>query len=273
MLLLGVGGVAATFLLVATGALAFYVYSESISLDQQRRQLALEQAQPIAPPPAVLPSAPAEPLVVAKAEPASVVIPQDLALRPLAVEALPDRVDAAPLDNSPAAVMKRKGNELVAAGDFSGARNFYRSAVEANPYYFEGYNNLGNTYTDTGAHGVAEPVYQRGLSLAPESDTLRFNLGNSYFRAGRYNEAIPHLERLIYYKPEDKEARLILGCCYYHLQRFNDAAQQFSVVLKEQSNHPEANFNMGLTLRALGQADLASAYLREAQRVREEAQQ
>jgi tetratricopeptide (TPR) repeat protein len=166
--------------------------------------------------------------------------------------------------------MKARGNDLRRQGDLERAREYYRAAIQADASYFEGYNNLGNTYTDTGDHGAARPIYEQGLSIVPESETIRFNLGNSLMRAGRYHEAAQEFERVIYYNQSDVEARLLLGICYYHLGRLNDSANVFLAILARQKDHPEANYNLALVMDRLGRGELADAYRREAFRVKPE---
>lgn len=259
--------------LLLTGALGYLGWLMLSPARQTPNQVPITAQAPAAVKKAEPPKPPA-PTPAAKPEP----LPEELQVGTLLrapSTSLPVRrsgvdMDSAARDASPAGQLKSKGNEIRRRGDLTEARQFYRAAVEADPNYYEGYNNLGNTYTDTGAHSEAAPIYQRGLVIVPESETLRFNLGNSLMRAGRYAEAAAEFERVVYYNESDMEARLLLGICYYHQGRFNEASAVFQSILAVEKEHAIANYNLGLVMDRIGRPELGDAYRREAFRVRPE---
>ncbi|MCC6548228.1 tetratricopeptide repeat protein [Candidatus Sumerlaeota bacterium] len=163
--------------------------------------------------------------------------------------------------------LKEEGNAEVKNGNFAGARTSYQAAVEADPLYYEGWNNLANTYNDEGKQAEAEPIYKRGLAIEPESASLRFNLGNSHFRAKRYKDALNEFNVVLEQNPNDIDAHLLAGIAHYKLGEFAEASKHFQTVTVINPENADGYYNMALALRRQGQDALARVYYRDAIRL------
>jgi tetratricopeptide (TPR) repeat protein len=79
--------------------------------------------------------------------------------------------------------------EYLNRGDAANALPFARQAVAAAPDDFVARKVLGQSLLDSGdANGAIEEL-QRGVTLAPESPSLRFQLARAYQKAGRLEDA------------------------------------------------------------------------------------
>ncbi|CAN5358331.1 hypothetical protein BH09SUM1_BH09SUM1_32480 [soil metagenome] len=163
--------------------------------------------------------------------------------------------------------MKDVGNAHVKKHDYEVAQKFFESSVKANPDYFEGWNNLANTLADTGSINRAEPLYRKGLALAPDSTVLHFNRGNTLYRLGRHAEALQEFQTVLQSEPDDRDALLLSGNCLYHLERYAEAAAQFQALLADDPMIAEANYNLALTFAKEGKPSLAKQFRDQATRL------
>lgn len=163
--------------------------------------------------------------------------------------------------------LRTKGNDLVQKGDFASARQYYRAAINADPLYYQGYNNLANTYSDEGNQEQAEPIYAKGLEIEPASSNLRFNLGNAHFRAGRWEEALEQFNQVLTQNPGDQEAHLLAGVAHFKVGRFDEAAAHFRAITTLNPENGAAFYNLSLAYRRQGQDGLAQVAYRDAIRL------
>ena len=161
-------------------------------------------------------------------------------------------------------MLQQAGNSLAARKDYTLARKFYQSTIDRNPGYYQGYNNMANTYSDEGHAEQAAPIYKKGLEISPKSAFLHFNLGLSYYRASRYNEGLQEFQWAIQIDQNDSEAHLMAGICLYRLSDFEQAAWYFHRAVKLDNASAEAFYNLSVVYRKLGRASLADSYLAQA---------
>lgn len=161
-------------------------------------------------------------------------------------------------------MLQSAGNTLVARKDYPLARKFYQSTIDRNPGYFQGYNNLANTYSDEGRLEQAAPIYRKGLEISPKSAFLHFNLGLSLYRAKRYTESLQEFQWAIQIDSNDSEAHLMAGICLYRLSDFEQSAAYFHRAVKLDNASAEAFYNLSVVYRKMGRANIADSYLAEA---------
>lgn len=164
-------------------------------------------------------------------------------------------------------VMKEEGNQYVERRNFEKAREIYREAIEKKPDFYQGYNNLANTFSDEGRHGEAQPIYERGLRYSPNSTHLLFNIANTSFRAGQYGKSLVEMERVLALDPNDSEGHLIAGICAYKLGLYEQARVHFADVIDLEPNNAEAYYNLSLAYRQMGHASAARTFFDEAIRI------
>src|SRR5207248_1219794 len=79
------------------------------------------------------------------------------------------------------------GTALRRLGDWNGAEQAFRRALEIQPRLAPGIeNNLGNVADDRGDFDSAEAHYARAIELNPDAPEARWNLGRLLLRKGDY---------------------------------------------------------------------------------------
>ena len=163
--------------------------------------------------------------------------------------------------------LKDRGNQLVESGEIVAARDAYRQAIQMNPGFYQGYNNLANTYTDQGNYQQAVPLYREGLRQAPDSTTIMFNLANMSFRQGYWWQALQEIERVIERDDSDSEAHLMAGICSFQLGNYERAKSHFTRVIQLDPESAEGHYNLSLAYQRMGSPGVAQSYYAEAVRL------
>ena len=83
-----------------------------------------------------------------------------------------------------------KGSELdVDESRHNAAANWYRKALEIDPYLVPALINLANIHYGKDELAEAQALYERAIGLDPDFFEAHFNLGNIYHDLGRFQEA------------------------------------------------------------------------------------
>ena len=113
------------------------------------------------------------------------------------------------------------------------------------------FNNLGNSYNDTGNTESAMQVLERAVEINPSLSESRTNLGNIYQRKDRIDDAIYQYRSALKINPNDAKTHNNLGNAYTKKEWFIDAISEYEISLKLDSNFIDCYKN------------LASAYLKK----------
>ena len=145
-----------------------------------------------------------------------------------------------------------------------------QTAVKLRPNFVDAHVRLGEAYLIgiANAKDAVEPL-QRALQLQPDLSRARRLLGTAYLRQHRTDEAIHHLKQA----QQDSEARYLLGLAYFQADDFIQAIPHFEAVIKRQSRHAKAHFNIGNCYLRTGKIAEGRAALRTFEKlIREEEQ-
>lgn len=127
----------------------------------------------------------------------------------------------------------RKGKELADRGEWSGAEEYYRQALEIFPEYADALAGLGDVRVEQQRSGEAQAHYQKAIELDPGAWEAYRGLGNLYAAQGKHKEAAPLLKQAAVHlsRPDVFDA---LGRCYTALGKRAAAKWAFekSEVLK-----------------------------------------
>ena len=115
-------------------------------------------------------------------------------------------------------------------------------AINLTPDFTDAYVRLGEAYLIGMARAkeATEPL-EHVLQLQPDHARARRLLGDAYLRQNRIADAIHHLKQLV----RDSEARYLLGLAYFQKEDFTQAIPHFEAVIKRESRHAKAHFNLG----------------------------
>lgn len=114
--------------------------------------------------------------------------------------------------------------------------------------------NIGNTYRRAGHDAEAAPIYDRGLTLDPDSPALNLAVGETFVRAGTWDEAERSIRAAIAFDPECSDAYAALGTLLTRQNKWAEAtaALQRAVALKPHS--PDAIQRLREAERRLAEA-------------------
>lgn len=160
----------------------------------------------------------------------------------------------------------RLGNARIAAGDFDGAEEAYRKAVEIDPT--EGgtfYNRLANVYLHDGFYERAEHACRKCLELRHDEAMYHCSLGDILVKQGKIDDAFEAYGKAV-------QLDIISGGVYYNrlgniLARENHhlkAIEAFQKCIAEDSRNPFYYIRIAESYAALGFSDLAKEAQRKA---------
>ncbi len=145
-----------------------------------------------------------------------------------------------------------------------------QTAIKLAPDFADAYVCLGEAYLIgmANAKDAVEPL-QRALQLQPDLSRARRRLGTAYLRQDRTDAAIHHLKQA----QQDIEARYLLGLAYFQAEDFRQAIPHFAAVIKRQSRHAKAHFNIGNCYLRTGKIAEGRAALRTFEKLTREEEQ
>lgn len=120
-------------------------------------------------------------------------------------------------------------------GDWLGAGNKLRPALDADPENWRLHYNMGNIGYQNGNYYGAIANFQRAWELATDADrpTIGYNLGNAHFRQGEatgepksYERAITEYERVLADRPKDPDTLHNLNLARQRLKEAQQKQQQ-----------------------------------------------
>ena len=118
------------------------------------------------------------------------------------------------------------------------------------------------------AKDAVKPL-ERALQLQPDHSRARRLLGDAYLRQNRIDDAIHHLKQLV----QDSEARYLLGLAHFQKEDFTQAIPHFEAVIKRESRHAKAHFNLGNCYLRTGEIAEGRAALRTFEKLMREEEQ
>jgi tetratricopeptide (TPR) repeat protein len=117
----------------------------------------------------------------------------------------------------------------------------YRTAILADPSYFEAHYNLGLAAYDAGNWTVSLNAYETALALTPESINARYNFALVLKQSGYSHDAASELESVLKAKPNETRAHLTLANLYaQQLNELKQAREHYLKVLELDPRHPQA---------------------------------
>jgi 2-polyprenyl-3-methyl-5-hydroxy-6-metoxy-1,4-benzoquinol methylase/GT2 family glycosyltransferase/Tfp pilus assembly protein PilF len=128
--------------------------------------------------------------------------------------------------------LNKNGEDIFAKGDFKGALDAFKKALDIDSSNAIVHNNLGVLYYNQGDKEKALNHYKQAAQLQPENITFQKNLADFYYvELGRVEEALEIYVKILNINPEDVETLLILGHICIALKKFDDAEDFYRRVL------------------------------------------
>ena len=124
--------------------------------------------------------------------------------------------------SSEASVALTEGVSLFRRGDFAGAVEAFRRAVELAPDNPGAYVSLGSAYMRLNRQAEAARSFRKAIDLAPDDPTAHLGLGQAYKLSGDPDSAISELERALELDPENADAAYTLALVFLDLGDIED---------------------------------------------------
>lgn len=93
---------------------------------------------------------------------------------------------------------------------FTKAEEFYKKAIELDPYNPLFRNDIANLYAQFGKEDLALEYYMKGYELFPQSAIINYNIAVFYIRQKKIEKALIHVENALKADPGYKNAKVLL---------------------------------------------------------------
>jgi Tfp pilus assembly protein PilF len=198
---------------------------------------------------------------------------------PIADEAFaayePEAADAPPTDaatdgriviekndrENPVHMNMRRAYEAFRAGDYTGAIDAYRAALEQDPLNQDALLGLAALALRTGDAEQAAHYYEATLDLDPNNSVAIAGLV-ALQEGGSPIDRESFLKNLLYERPTAAHLHFSLGIQYASQARWSDAQQAFFDAFSHDPSNADYAFNLAVSLDRLGQGRSAADYYR-----------
>lgn len=177
---------------------------------------------------------------------------------------------AVKLDGSHAETYYQLGVLYGRQSQWKPAIHALQTAIKLTPNFTDAHVRLGEAHLigTANAKDAVDPL-QRALQLQPDLSRAHRLLGTAYLRQNQTDAAIHHLKQV----QQDSEARYLLGLAYFQAEDFTQAIPHFEAVIKRQSRHAKAHFNLGNCYLRTGKIAKGRAALRAFEKLTREEEQ
>ncbi len=153
-------------------------------------------------------------------------------------------------DHIGASTFIEKGWSKISVGDYAGAEDALRKALQLSPNDVKAESLLGWAEMLQDRFDEALLSFQKVLAREPQNALARVNVGYICLKKGIFGEAIEHLSRAIRLDNDKKAilyAHFYLGLVYLERDMFEDAETFFEKTLKLGPSFIEAYYELGRT--------------------------
>ncbi|MBN2223535.1 MAG: tetratricopeptide repeat protein [Deltaproteobacteria bacterium] len=120
-----------------------------------------------------------------------------------------------------------KGAELLDSGDYGGAAEEFKMAIDIDPDFSDGYYNLGKVYSQIQDYNQALASYKKAIELNPDNPRYHYNMAIVYGLKGMSGESEQEYLMAISLDPYYDKAHNNLGALYVKTDKLNEALAEF----------------------------------------------
>ncbi len=131
-----------------------------------------------------------------------------------------------PVLNAGALAKYKRGLIQYEKGNTSGLKkavNFFKKALEDNPYFFRALRHLGITYVKLEHYNLARKFLQKALYQQPDNIETNLYMARTLMKLGLKNKAKPYIDKVLTAKPRNAEA-LYTDALYHISNKRSDIA-------------------------------------------------
>jgi len=163
-------------------------------------------------------------------------------------------------------ILRQQGLQQFRTGNFTGAAELFKQAIELDPGNSNAHNELGVTYVRLGRLEESVASFQTAIGISPGLVEARYNLGTQYFKLGKYGEAIHELTETVRLEPGHANAWNNLGVALARVSHHRDAINAYKSALQIRPASTETLMLLSISMFEVSPAD-AIAPLKEAVRL------
>ncbi|MBS4217054.1 tetratricopeptide repeat protein [Bacillus sp. FJAT-49711] len=141
-------------------------------------------------------------------------------------------------------------NVLISVGELERAEQFLKRAIEIDEKASAAYYSYGNLYFNKERYDKAAGMFEKALAIGPETNDLQYMLGMCFVNLGRNELSLPYLQRSVELNDQDIEARFQYALSLARSEVYDEAIKQLETVIKEDSYHADAFYNLGVAYLA-----------------------
>jgi tetratricopeptide (TPR) repeat protein len=154
-------------------------------------------------------------------------------------------------------------------GDTNRAVNDFRSAIEADPNYYNAYMQLGMIF-HLRNDPISEGYFNNAIRIRPNSEEALYGRGLWYQENDQLDKAIQDYTTIVQLNPTNKSAHFNLGYIHQvYLNLFSEAIKHYDRAIQADFQYAEAFYNRGLCYEALGNLDASESDYRSAIKIRQ----
>jgi drug/metabolite transporter (DMT)-like permease len=142
----------------------------------------------------------------------------------------------------------------------------YNQAIKLNEKDYKAFNNRAMLHTSKSQFKEALQDYDKAIALK-DTATLYSSRGALYFRMKNFDKSFQDFEQAIKRNPKDKEAFFNLGSIYYERQDFKNAVLHFKQAQKLDANFPRTYYALGLAQMYADEKENGCLNLQQAQKM------
>ena len=152
------------------------------------------------------------------------------------------------------------GIGLFLQGDFKGAAAAWEKVTEVDPDNPDGWVNLGRAAVQEGDMERARIVLQKAMSLSPSLARANYFYARVLRAEGDYDGAAARLRKVLEQYPKDRVARNDLGRTLFLGRKYREAIAQLQQAIAVDPEDLQANYNLMLCYKGIGDAAKAAEY-------------
>lgn len=158
----------------------------------------------------------------------------------------------------------RRGDVLLASGDFDAARELFEQIIAANPREFDARLGRARSFNYSNRLLEADAAYREALQLEPRSFAGRIELADILSRRGDYPQSIDLYQQAIADNPGDLAARVQFARVLRFNRRFADSGRALDQVLQADARNVPALIERGILRGQVGDYQPGIADLQQA---------
>jgi tetratricopeptide (TPR) repeat protein len=152
------------------------------------------------------------------------------------------------------------GIGLLLQGDLKGALAAFQFAAEADPKKADSYVNMGRVLVQEGDEDRAKQVLEKALAMDPTLARTHYFYARALRTEGKYDEALEHLRFAERQYPQDRVVIGDIGRILFLQHKYPEAIEELKRATAIDPEDLQANYNLMLSYRGLGNDALANEY-------------